>query len=321
MKQPQSRSTEIGYLAFNFVSTVAVTFINKACFSKVDFGYPAMLCNIHFLVTWLGVELMRQCGLFVPLARLPSLREINFLTIVIVVGLVTPLNNTSLKMNGMGFYQVFKLLVTPGVVLLEYLLDGKVLSNARSACLIVVCALVLLSSGADMNFSVQGTLCATLWVPLAATYKVQWGRVKTKYTCSTLALMHAVLPYAIVVQCCISPLVDPPGIFQYKWTTEAIFWIGLSGIAAFLVNYSGFLVMGNLGALAHVLLGQCKTAVIMVGAYFLFDSRYSSLQLAGASGAVGAIVAYTHVTVQEGAKRKDQEMLPLVAEEEHEDRK
>lgn len=279
-----------------------------------------MLCNIHFLVTFFGVELMRRAGLFVPLRTVPSLRDLNFLTIVLVVGLVTPLNNTSLKLNGMGFYQIFKLLVTPGVVMLEYLLDGTVLSRARSACLIIVCALVLVSSRADLSFSVYGTLCAILWVPLAATYKVQWGRVRKQLNnCSTLALMHAVLPYAIVVQLCISPLVDPPGILQYQWTAPAVFWIGLSGIAAFLVNFSGFLVMGNLGALAHVLLGQCKTAVIMVGAYFLFDSHYSGLQLLGAGGAVAAIVAYTHVTVTEAASsssssssKGEQEMLPLV---------
>ena len=42
----------------------------------------------------------------------------------------------------------------------------------------------------------------------------------------------------------------------------------------------------------------------MVGAYFMFGSRYSSLQLLGAMGAVGAIVAYTHVTVSEEERRK-----------------
>mmetsp|Transcript_1863 Transcript_1863/g.2860 ORF Transcript_1863/g.2860 Transcript_1863/m.2860 type:complete len:110 (+) Transcript_1863:795-1124(+) len=76
-------------------------------------------------------------------------------------------------------------------------------------------------------------------------------------------------------------------------------WIGLSSVAAFLVNFSGFLVMGNIGALAHVLLGQCKMALIMVGAYILFHDRYSLQQLLGAAGAVVAIVVYTFVTIRE----------------------
>lgn len=299
------RTKQLLYLAFNFVATVAVTFINKICFSKVSFGYPAALCNIHFLITLLGVEIMRRLGIFTSLhqnklvSSRPFLKEPNFLVIVFVVGLVTPLNNTSLKLNSVGFYQIFKLLVTPGVVLLEYILDGKILSRARTCSLTVVCAFVLISSRADMGFSAYGTICASIWVPLAAAYKVQWGRVKKLYSCSTLQLMHAVLPYALLVQIMISPLVDPPGVFSFKWTSEAMFWIGLSGIAAFLVNFSGFLVMGNIGALAHVLLGQLKTAVIMIGSSFLFNSRYSGLQIAGALGAVGSIVAYTHITVAE----------------------
>mmetsp|Transcript_8178 Transcript_8178/g.12552 ORF Transcript_8178/g.12552 Transcript_8178/m.12552 type:complete len:374 (-) Transcript_8178:2934-4055(-) len=320
-----SRVQELTYLAFNFFSTIAVTFINKACFSRVNFQYPAMLCNIHFIVTWIGVELMRKCGLFEPLKDLKEsskgkhrIWERNFFTIVLVVGLVTPLNNTSLKLNGMGFYQIFKLLVTPGVVFLEYILDGKILSRNRTLSLVAVCFFVLISSRAELQFSLFGTVCASLWVPLAATYKVQWGRVRKLYQCSTLALMHAVLPYATIVQFIISPLVDPPGFFQFQWTPESIFWIGLSGVAAFLVNFSGFLVIGNIGALAHVLLGQCKMALIMVGAYLLFNDRYSSPQLWGAAGAVFAIVIYTVVTVREqkfgnvvsGSSR--QEVLPVL---------
>ena len=91
--------------------------------------------------------------------------------------------------------------------------------------------------------------------------------------CSTLALMSVVLPFAICVQAVMSPLVDPPGILESQFTPDALLWIGLSGIFAFLVNFSGFLVIGNISTLAHVLLGQLKTAIIMIGATFLFGSK------------------------------------------------
>ena len=85
--------------------------------------------------------------------------------------------------------------------------------------------------------------------------------------------MSAVLPFSICVQAIMSPLVDPPGILEFQFTSDALLWIGLSGIFAFMVNFSGFLVMGNISALAHVLLGQLKTAIIMIGATFLFGSK------------------------------------------------
>ena len=277
-----------------------------------------MLCNIHYAITWIGVEMMRRFGCFEPIRQKQVWNALrnnpNFIVVVLVVGIVTPLNNTTLKLNSMGFYQIFKLLVTPVVVLLEYFLDGKTLSHARIACLVMVCVFVMVSSRGDMSFSMTGTIAALVWVPLAAAYKVQWGRVLKQYNCSTLALMHAVLPLALVVQLCISPLVDPPGVLSFEWTPQSIFWIGLSGVAAFLVNFSGFLVMGNIGALAHVLLGQMKTAIIMVGAYFIFQTHYSVVQLVGAMGAVAGIVLYTYVTVQEKNLKqwKDRKSPPIM---------
>lgn len=157
--------TGVFFLLFNFVSTVALTFINKACFSRISFGYPAVLSNFHFFVTWIGVDILRRAGKFKPLHKpYSTLSDRNFLTIVVVVGLVTPLNNTSLKLNSIGFYQIFKLLVTPGIVFLEYILNGKVLSRSCILSLIAVCIFVLLSSGADIDFNVRGTIFATVWV-------------------------------------------------------------------------------------------------------------------------------------------------------------
>lgn len=296
-------TTKVGYLLFNFISSVAITFINDAVFSKAEFGYPAMLCLNGFVVTFLGTEIMRWFSLVEPMKQCPtpsSLRgDPNFVILVVVIGLSKTLNNASLKYNSMGFYQIFKLLVTPLVVLFEYGLNGKTLSVPRAVALSMVCLFVYLSVQGDLEFSVVGTAWAALWVPFAAIYKVLWGKVKTTYNCSTLALMHAVMPYAIVLQIFISPLVDPPGIRNYHWTAETVVLLSMSGFGAFFVSFSGFLVMGNVGALAHTLLGPMKTAVTMVGAYVLLQTQFTPIQLFAAAGALLSLGAYTHITITE----------------------
>jgi len=69
-------------------------------------------------------------------------------------------------------------------------------------------------------------------------------------------------------------------------------------------------------ALAHVLLGQLKTAVIMIGAGIIFGSKYSKMQLVGAIGAVMAIIFYSKVTIEEKkiekSRDEDTATLPLV---------
>lgn len=203
-----------------------------------------------------------------------------------------------------------------------------------SPVLQVVCLGVLISGRADMDASVYGTLAAMAWLPVAAVYKVQWcvchsfrelwmpvfilqGSVAQELECEfngydaphpswcapCISWCGAWLWLAgftsgsIAVQLALCPLIDPPGVLSYAWSTSAIFWISLSGLAAFFVNLSGFIVMGNLGAIAHVLLGQLKTCVIMLFAYFVFGTYYTTWQLLGALVAVAAILYYTHLTV------------------------
>ena len=58
--------------------------------------------------------------------------------------------------------------------------------------------------------------------------------------------MYALFPYAIGVQFALTPFVDPPGALQYAWTARSLALVLASGLGAFLVNYSGFLVVGHL---------------------------------------------------------------------------
>ncbi|CAM9228375.1 unnamed protein product, partial [Ectocarpus fasciculatus] len=289
---------DVSSLVFNFCSTILVTTINKYCFERVNFGFPAALCNIHFLVTWVGVDVMRRCGYFHRLPTVPNpLIDRSIAIMVLVLGIVTPLNNTSLKLNSIGFYQLFKNLQTPAVVVFDYFIERKTLTWTRFVALAAVCIFTMVSSHADLSFSVYGTVCAALWVPMSAIYKIQWGRVLRMHNASTLQMMYELIPWAIAVQCIVAPLVDPPGLLSFRWSKEAVFWLLVSGFAAFLVNLSGFLVMSNISALAHVLLGQLKSAAVCLGAYFVFGTVYPPLQLISATGAIIGIVAYTQLTV------------------------
>jgi len=40
------------------------------------------------------------------------------------------------------------------------------------------------------------------------------------------------------------PLIDPPGLLAFEWSPARLALVALSGLAAFFVNWSGFLAMG-----------------------------------------------------------------------------
>eukprot|EP00550_Attheya_septentrionalis_P013545 CAMPEP_0198305172 /NCGR_PEP_ID=MMETSP1449-20131203/57774_1 /TAXON_ID=420275 /ORGANISM="Attheya septentrionalis, Strain CCMP2084" /LENGTH=388 /DNA_ID=CAMNT_0044007703 /DNA_START=65 /DNA_END=1231 /DNA_ORIENTATION=+ len=305
----------VGYLVFNFVATVAVTLINKACFTHVDFQFPAMLCNVHYVMTWLGVEGMRQLGMFERQPHESRRMDRDYMALIFVMGTSLPLSVVSLQLNSVGFNQISKLFVTPMVLCLEFWLDGATMSGPRIMALAVMCGFLVVCLGNDLEFNKKGFLIASLWVPLGGFYKVQWGRVMKQHqqqqaqssssssssssstSLSTMSMMHRTLPYALLLQLMVTPLVDPPGFLDFAWTLSNIGWIGGSGVAAFLVNLSGFLVMGSVGAMAHVVLGQLKTILICLCAHYLFDSHYTGLQIVSAMGALASILAYTHLSM------------------------
>jgi uncharacterized protein YqfA (UPF0365 family) len=63
------------------------------------------------------------------------------------------------------------------------------------------------------------------------------------------------------------------------------------------------------------LLGQFKTAIIMILASMIFGSKFSAMQLVAAVGAVVAIVVYSQITLIEMNLKTEiaqKEILPLV---------
>lgn len=299
-----SSSNGVWLLAFNLFSTLVTINLNKWVFDTYAFAFPAALSNAHYLVTWLGVAAIRTCdiSLVPPLPTSQPWRERNFLVMALLVGTVTPLNNLSLQLNSTAFYQVAKTAVTPFAVGIEYYLDRKLPSRKRALCLLAVCFAVLAMASSKANDNdtddqrLKGFLAVSMWIPLAAGYKVQFGRLRTRTfgpNCSTLSIMYAILPIALAVQSCLIPVVDPPGLFEYEWSIPRAAAVLTSSVAAFLVNYSGFLVVGHLGALAHILLGQCKAAGTILLAAILHGERYSLYEVAAASAAMAAIALYS----------------------------
>ena len=48
-------------------------------------------------------------------------------------------DNLSLRLNGVGTYQLLKLLVTPGICILNYMILKELISLKRSLILVLVC--------------------------------------------------------------------------------------------------------------------------------------------------------------------------------------
>eukprot|EP01065_Artemidia_motanka_P020485 TRINITY_DN24531_c0_g1_i1.p1 TRINITY_DN24531_c0_g1~~TRINITY_DN24531_c0_g1_i1.p1 ORF type:complete len:332 (+),score=81.91 TRINITY_DN24531_c0_g1_i1:74-1069(+) len=302
------RLRDVGYLAFNFASAVGIVFVNKLCFTRVTFVFPTLLTIMHYLVTLAGASLLlrlrKSSGS--PDSICPGSLTTRHWLLAVVVGWAPAVNNLALQMNPVGFYQVVKLGVTPAIVLMEWRLYSRHVSAERGIWLALITAGVAMATAGGMSeTSITGVLASAVWLPIAATYKVLWSAVVREEGWDTLELMVRLIPRAMLFQVPLLLITDPLGeLGKFKWTAEATSLLLLSGAGAFAVNLSGFLVMGELSALTHVVVGQGKACVTMLGGYLLYREQYPALKLLGAASAVAAMAGYTSSNLREQAQRK-----------------
>ena len=308
-----SNLASASYLASNFAAATGVIFLGKLIMSGLQFNFTCLLTAIHYTMTMVVLEILRLFGAYEKRDAPLSPR---ILLLCALVGGAPALNNLSLQLNSLGFYQVNKLLVTPCIVAMEWACYRIGVPRARGAALLTICLGVGIASVNDLSVSMAGAAASCATLPMNAAYKVLWSRVQKQEGWTTLALMRRVLPLSTAGLLVLASLCDPPGLSSFAWTPRSAGLIVLSSLAAALVNWSGFLVIGACSALTHQVLGQLKACVVILGGWLFFEQVYPLKSVLGALLAAAAICAYTAINVRE----QDLKRLQAKAADERDER-
>ncbi|KAK8954482.1 hypothetical protein KSP39_PZI001678 [Platanthera zijinensis] len=285
-------------LAFNFWISVCIILMNKLVLGKVGFNFPILLTFIHYSLSWLLMAIMNAFS-FLPTSPAKSSRFLSLLTLGIVMSFSTGLANVSLKYNSVGFYQMAKIGVTPTIVLAEFIFYMKGVSFQKVLALTVVSFGVAVATVTDLDFHLFGAFVALAWIIPSAINKILWSNLQQKENWTALALMWKTTPMTLFFLVILMPWLDPPGAFSFDWNLPNTFFIFLSAILGFMLQWSGALALGATSAISHVVLGQFKTCVILLGGFLLFDSNPGILSICGAITALGGMSAYTYLNLLE----------------------
>ena len=225
-----------------------------------------------------------------------------------VVGV--PLNNLSLRLNGVGTYQLLKLLVTPGICILNYMILKELISLKRSLILVLVCVGIAIATMSDLELRLYGLVVALIFVPVAAIYKVQFKRVLIKF--DMLSVLHRVYPPSIVIMIVLSLLFDPPGlIMTYEYTFSKVIQIIISGVLACGISLSSFHIVYIFSPLTHQILGLLKVSLTILGGWLIFSKEITQYQMLGSLIAVGGISWYTYETMLEKGMLQNNQVSSL----------
>ncbi|KAL6999099.1 hypothetical protein U1Q18_000264 [Sarracenia purpurea var. burkii] len=269
-RQQQRICGPIVAMTFNFVVAVGIILANKLAFSLLPVSPPSKTT---------------------PFSSLFSLGA--------VMAFASGLANTSLQHNSVGFYQMAKIAVTPTIVLAEFILFRKTISLNKILALAVVSVGVAVATVTDLEFNIFGASIAIAWIIPSAINKILWSNLQQQANWTALALMWKTTPVTIFFLLALMPWLDPPGVSSFQWNLSNLSAVLTSAALGFLLQWSGALALGATSATSHVVLGQFKTCVILVGGYTLFDSDPGFVSICGAVAALGGMSVYTSLNLKQ----------------------
>jgi len=291
-------------MCVNFFSCVWIIWSTKICF-QLGFKYATTLTALHFLLTYIGLEVSAACKFFerkkIPLSGVLPL-SIAFCGFIVF-------NNLSLQYNTIGIYQVTKVLTTPLIVLINLACYSKWISGTETVSLVLVCVGVIIATETNLDLNFAGVVTGFLGVISSSVYQIWVETKQHDFKCSPAQLLYHQAPLSCLLLIPVILLTEPVGeivAFQFTWkVTMAI--LG-SATLAFLVNLSTYIVIGSTSPLTYNMIGHSKLVIIILSSYLFFGEKQSVVGIVGVTCAVIGIIAYAQIRMNARTRVKEDEI-------------
>ncbi|KAH6850064.1 hypothetical protein B0I37DRAFT_444155 [Chaetomium sp. MPI-CAGE-AT-0009] len=309
------------WMAINTLATIGIVFTNKAIFSDPSLKLAQLtFACFHFLITFLTLFVLSRPGLAFFVPRRVALLDILPLSLAMSLNVILP--NLSLAFSTITFYQIARILLTPTVALLNYLLYGATLPPRALLALIPACLGVGLVSYYDSlpptstntsptstttppkTTTTLGILFALTGTAASSLYTVWIGAYHRRLQLSSMQLLFNQAPISAALLLYAIPFVDAwpaawGAVAPGRWAL-----IGLSGLFAGLINISQFFIVAQAGPVSSTVVGHVKTCAIVALGWAVSGRGVGEWgSLGGVVVAVGGIIAYSVIMLQERGKQ------------------
>lgn len=288
-------------MALNYVTSVGIVWVNKVV-SNIGFRWTISLTCLHFLFTYLGLEAMASRGMFVR-KKLP-------ISGVIYISLAfcgfVGFNNLSLQYNPVGVYQLMKVLTTPVITLLQFILYRTTIPTLELISLIPICVGVCLATVSHLEIDEVGLFWGLLGVVSTSMYQIWVKEEQKRLQCTPQQLLYYQAPVSTVLLLFVAGATEDVfvgGPLSFEWTALAFVVVFGSASLAFLVNLSIFLVIGRTDPLAYNVLGHAKLCLILLSGPVLFGEAVTLKVVMGTGLALLGIFWYTYLRLPPRTKQ------------------
>ncbi|KAA8493370.1 Solute carrier family 35 member E3 [Porphyridium purpureum] len=285
-------------MALNFFSATGIVLANKYVMNKLGFGFATTLVFVHFFVTFALLCLCAMLGVFVPkklaIAEVAKLAAGNSLFVV--------LTNLSLQYNSVGLYQIFKNLTTPTIVVIEAALYGIYQTYPILGSLVLMCSGAILVTSGELAGNLIGISYAAAGVVSASFYQVWSGQLQKSLDCNALQLQLYTAFISALMVLPMAPIFDnyslsgsPDSIWSFDYSLFNVLCILGTGVLAFGVNVSIFLIIGLSSPIAYNVMGVAKTCVILASDFLFFERQVDAKSVTGMLVSMTGVGLYTYL--------------------------
>ncbi|KAI9746433.1 MAG: hypothetical protein M1818_000146 [Claussenomyces sp. TS43310] len=302
------------HLIFKSVKALADTFdlqqvfTNKAIFSDQSLKLAQLtFASFHFFITWLTLFTLSRprFAMFVP--RRVAIKEIIPLAIAMSLNVILP--NLSLAFSTVTFYQVARILLTPTVALMNFILYKATLPRNAIYALVPAClgvgmvsyydslpaedAKIQTTSGLGVFFAFCGIFASSLYTVWIASYH-------KKLQMNSMQLLFNQAPVSAFMLLYVIPFVDKFPVWSQVPLNRWIM-IMMSGLFASLINMSQFFIIAQTGPVSSTVVGHLKTCSIVALGWVTSGRAVGDKSVIGVFIAIGGIISYSIVMIKHKA--------------------
>ena len=208
------------------------------------------------------------------------------------------LPNLSLAFSSVTFYQVARILLTPVVAIMNYILYGSKLPRNAIIALIPACLGVGMVSYYDSlpsdNANVKttsslGVVFAFTGIFASSLYTIWIASYHRKLQMSSMQLLFNQAPVSAIMLLYIIPFLDT---FPDWATVPVSRWlmIVVSGLFASLINISQFFIVAQTGPVSSTVVGHVKTCTIVALGWMTSGRAIGDKSIVGVLTAIGGII-------------------------------
>jgi len=207
------------------------------------------------------------------------------------------LGNLSLTFNSIGFYQLSKVMTTPTVVFINFVLFRKYVTRYMLAAILATCIGVSFTINEAAKTQLFGVIIATLAFCSTALYQIWIGKKIEDFGVSPPQLLLNQAPISVCLLIPFVPFFDTiPDLSQVP--TDILWSVGASGIMASMYNLSQFLIIGRTSALTFNIVSHLKTILILSIGWYSEGKILSGREWFGVLLALSGGWVYSHLALK-----------------------